>query len=92
MRGNNIKILLNIYYFGGKNRTKPMDFITILDTSKAHGLLKTCHACVITLKYSTFNGSGVLLVCKRILILIRAIFSCNNYYSFSNGIMSLLSC
>lgn len=56
-----------------------MDFITILDTSKAHGLLKTCHACVITLKYYTFNGCGVLFLCKRILILIRAIFSYSNY-------------
>ena len=70
-----------------------MDFITILDTSKAHDLLKTCHACVITLKYSAFNGSGVLFICKRILIILifRAIFSYNNY-SFSNGIMSSLSC
>ena len=68
-----------------------MDFITILDISKAHDLLKTCHACVITLKYSTFNGSGVLFLCKRILILIRAIFSYSSY-SFCNGIMSSLSC
>ena len=67
-----------------------MYFITILDTSKAHDLLKTCHACFITLKYSTFNGSGVLFLCKRILILIRAIFSYSN--SFCNGIMSSLSC
>lgn len=38
-------------YFGVKYQTKPIDFIIILDTSKAHGLLKTCHSCVITLKY-----------------------------------------